>query len=73
MKITRIKVLRTEDNKNFFGFNCTGYGFVNHSELLNSKSKFIDVQCEDDYMGARAYLIDKTDIEKDSHGNFKEY
>lgn len=55
-----IKVKYSEDNKNFFAFNCKG-GWVNCDDLKNDES-FITIQCDDDYIGHRCFSIDKRDL-----------
>lgn len=59
-KYIYVKVRENDSNKNFFAFNCTGYGWLK-SEDLNNKT--IDVICEDDYLCSRGFSINKTDLE----------
>ena len=55
-----VKVKRNEENENMFKFGCEGYGWVKDKDI-NRES--INIQCEDNYEGARAYTVSKESIE----------
>ena len=46
-------------NENMYKFGCKGYGWVCEEDLNND---FINIQCEDNYGGARAWGAKKEDI-----------
>lgn len=55
-----VKVKYSEENKNFFAFNCKG-GWVNYDDLKSNKA-FITIKCNDDYMGSRGFTVNRCDL-----------
>ncbi len=60
MKSIYVKVIKNKSTENFFKFGCTGYGWIKEDSL---NKEFINVQCEDNYKGARGFTVDRSEIE----------
>lgn len=73
MRMVRVKVNKDLATKDFFLHHCTGYGYVNKTELLSKKSNIIRIQCEDNKLGKRSCEVSKDYIEKDLKDKYKYY
>ncbi|WP_304428028.1 hypothetical protein [uncultured Clostridium sp.] len=73
MNMVKVKINKSLETKEFFLHHCTGYGYVNKTELLNETTNLVRVQCEDNKLGKRACIIYKNYIEKDLEDKYKYY
>lgn len=55
-----VKVKYDKEHENLFKFGCKGYGWCKEEDL---NKDYVDIQCQDNYRGARGYLVDRQFVE----------
>jgi hypothetical protein len=56
-----VSVDKNKENENFFVFDCTGCGWCKEDDL---NKDYIDISCEDNYLGARGCTIKREFVHK---------